>query len=188
MEDSLGSGIPGAPPRKEFGGGFGRGLLILQKTLIISCSLLVAIAITASAVLRYVLKLDLYGLEEIVVIFAFWLYFSGAAYGAYEDSHIAAGIVDVYVKNDRIRTLLNSFSYLVTTLLTYLFTYWAFQMLSWTIGKHGATPVWRIPLAIPQGAILFGMGLMSFYFTIHLFERFRLMRTGFGGSPDRPGA
>ncbi len=164
------------------------GLLVLERGIMIACGLLVAISISISAALRYIFHMDLYGLEEIVVIFAYWLYFSGAAYGAYEDSHIAAGIVDVYVRNPRIRTGIKLIASLATTGLALLFTLWAWQMFRWTLANHGSTPVWRISLAVPQGAILFGMGLMSFYFCVHLIARFREARASFRADPgaDRP--
>lgn len=52
-------------------------LLRFQRFVIIVSSLFVVASIGATVVLRYIFKTDLYGLEEIVVIFAFWLYFMG---------------------------------------------------------------------------------------------------------------
>ena len=45
-------------------------------------SVLLTILIAMATFVRYVIQGDLYGYEEWVKLFAFWLYFSGAAIGA----------------------------------------------------------------------------------------------------------
>ena len=54
---------------------------IVTRTFAIICfvmAITLAIIISAATVMRYVLEMDLYGYEEWIKIFAFWLYFMGA--------------------------------------------------------------------------------------------------------------
>ena len=55
-----------------------------------------------SVVLRYCFKQNFYGSDEVIMLFAFWLYFMGAVYGSYENSHIKADLLkdadDIYNK------------------------------------------------------------------------------------------
>lgn len=143
-------------------------LLKFQRTILIVCSLMIVIGITLGAVLRYVFKTDLYGMEEIIVIFAFWLYFMGGSYGSYEKSHITAELVSVYVTNPKIRSIVMMISSLITTGLCYMATYYALGFFSWSLIKGGTSTVWQIPMYIPQSAVFLSFILMSFYFTIHL--------------------
>ncbi|HOO62835.1 MAG TPA: TRAP transporter small permease, partial [Synergistaceae bacterium] len=54
-----------------------------------STSIILAVLISAATFVRYVLHGDLYGYEEWVKLFAFWLYFSGAAIGAFNGTHVS---------------------------------------------------------------------------------------------------
>ncbi|PKL01653.1 MAG: hypothetical protein CVV55_08465, partial [Synergistetes bacterium HGW-Synergistetes-2] len=63
-------------------------LLKLQKALLVLSSCFVVLIMCVAVLLRYVFKTDLFGIEEIVVIAAFWLYFIGSSYGVYDKSHV----------------------------------------------------------------------------------------------------
>jgi TRAP-type C4-dicarboxylate transport system permease small subunit len=162
----------------------GHALLGLQKGIMIVCSIVVAVGISIAAVLRYVFRTDLYGSEEIIVIFAYWLYFAGGAFGAYERSHITADVVSVYVKNPRLKAALACFSSLCTFGLSTLFAWWGWHMFAWGLEKGGATPVWRIPLVIPQSAIFFGLVLMSVYFAGNVLEDGKVLAAAWRKDPE----
>jgi len=52
-------------------------LVKLQRWLMVASSIFVMLIMCLEVLLRYVFKSDLFGIEEIVVIAAFWLYFMG---------------------------------------------------------------------------------------------------------------
>lgn len=52
-----------------------------QRSILIICNLAIMIIVVASFLARYLFSLDFYGAEEILLVFAFWLYFIGAAGG-----------------------------------------------------------------------------------------------------------
>ena len=138
-------------------------------------SLVLSFLITFGAFLRYVFHINLYGVEEIIAFFAAWLYFVGAAYGAYEDSHIQADVVFSFVKNLKIQSIIHAFVGGVVFLLSILGIYAAWGMVSFSFQMGTQTPVWRFPLWIPQGSVLFGFVLMMLYFGVHFVEKLKRM-------------
>ena len=76
-------------------------LLTFEKVIMIIASILVVILITISVVMRYILEKNFPGMEELVVMVAFWIYFMGGIYGSYENSHITADILSVFVEKER---------------------------------------------------------------------------------------
>ncbi|HAH68357.1 MAG TPA: hypothetical protein DCL58_01100, partial [Synergistaceae bacterium] len=103
---------------------------IVTRTFAIICfvmAITLAIIISAATVMRYVLEMDLYGYEEWIKIFAFWLYFMGAGYGAFAGSHVSADLVQSYVKESTIKRLLIFTRTAVTLGITLLFTWWGWD-------------------------------------------------------------
>lgn len=143
-------------------------LLKIQRFILVISGLFVIVGISLVVLFRYFLKLDLFGMEEIITIFAFWMYFIGGAYGAYERSHISADLVSSYVKNDRWRTSLKAINSIITAGLCVLFLKWAYDYFLWTLDANPKSTALHIPMIIPQSAILIGFILMSFYFLVHL--------------------
>ncbi len=152
------------------------GLLSLQQNIMFYFSLILAFSITIGAIVRYVFRANVYGLEEIVAIFAFWLYFVGSAYGAYEDSHIKADVVPSFVTNEKLKNTLITFSTGLTIVCCFIGIYFAWGMISFSFLKGTQTAVWRIPIWIPQGSVLFGFIMMSLYFSMHFKNQLRELK------------
>ena len=62
--------------------GFWKILKCLIEWLMIICSVGCSGVIVISTIMRYFLTKNWYGADEIILMFAFWLYFMGAAYGS----------------------------------------------------------------------------------------------------------
>lgn len=142
-------------------------LVGIQKVILVLASLSIIIGISTQVFFRYILEINLFGMEEIIVIFAFWLYFIGASYGTYERSHISADIVTVYIRNQRLKNLIRVIISLITLLLCLLFTYWAIDFFMWGIEQGARSTSLHIPMTIPQSSIFVGFILMSFYLIVH---------------------
>ncbi len=155
-------------------------LLRFQRFVIIVSSLFVVASIGATVVLRYIFKTDLYGLEEIVVIFAFWLYFMGGAYGSYTRTHITADIISVAMPEGRLKSLIVVFSSSITFIFSLLFSYWGYDFFMFGVKMSARTPVWRIPMVVSYTAVFLGMILMTFYFLVDLLADIKTMRGRFG--------
>ena len=148
-------------------------------------AMLLMVIITAATLMRYVFEMDLYGYEEWVKIFAFWLYFIGAGYGAFTGTHISADLVSSYLKDGVFKKSLTFLKCLVTLGVTLLFTkygwdYFIFGFLG-PLGTGVAIPrtvAWRIPLWTAYASIFIGLLSMSYYF---LWDTIRAAQALFGG-------
>ena len=146
---------------------------IVTRAFAIICfamAIILALVISAATVMRYVLEMDLYGYEEWIKIFAFWLYFMGAGYGAFAGSHVSADLVHSYVKEGFIKRLL-IFTKTVVTLKSLFFSHGMDGTSSiWFRGPLGTgiaipkTVAWRIPLWTGYLPIFIGLFFMSYYF------------------------
>ncbi len=143
-------------------------LIGIQEYIMIFSSVLIAGMIFIGAVMRYILKTDFYGMEELLMIFAFWLYFIGSSVASYEDSHINAELLSAFIHNERIKGLLKIFKYFLSLLISLLTTKWCVEFIMWNLDKNPKTPVYGIPLLVPQSAILISFILMSIYILGHL--------------------
>ncbi len=148
-------------------------------------AMLLMVIITAATLMRYVFEMDLYGYEEWVKIFAFWLYFMGAGYGAFTGTHISADLISSYLKDGVFKRFLTFLKCLVTLGVTLLFTkygwdYFIFGFLG-PLGTGVAIPrtvAWRIPLWTAYVSIFIGLLSMSYYF---LWDTIRAAQALFGG-------
>jgi TRAP-type C4-dicarboxylate transport system permease small subunit len=143
--------------------------------VIVANSLLITLIIAGAAVARYIFKVNFYGYEEIAVLVAFWLYFMGAAYGSYNNTHVSADIVDAYLPECRIKRALTFVRHLVTCAVCGLFAYYGYEFFSFgfvgPLGNFQFKPtsmVWRIPLWTSYAAIFAGLILMEVYFLRNL--------------------
>ena len=143
-------------------------VLKLERFVIVLTGWLVTVLIVLGVVLRYLLNADLFGIEEILIILAFWLYFMGSAYGSYEGSHIRADIYKVFLKNPKAVKLINLLTLSISSFTSAVFTIWGFKYVLWGLQKGAKSPGWRIPQVIPQSSIFFGFLLMTVYFSVHL--------------------
>lgn len=155
-------------------------LVRIQEWLLTLSSVFVVLIMCVEVFLRYVIKSDLFGLEEIVVIAAFWLYFMGSSYGVYEKSHVKADIIPQMLK-PRHRALLSVAVRFTMAALCILYSIWAVEMVRYSIEWMPRTTGLRIPIFISQTSILAGYVLMSLYSIVYFFEElFHLLDTGDG--------
>ncbi|GHV30863.1 C4-dicarboxylate ABC transporter permease [Synergistales bacterium] len=134
-------------------------------------SLVITLIIMGAAAARYILHVNFVGYDEIVVLVAFWFYFMGAAYGAYNNSHVTADIIDAYVPLGVTRNVLAAIRWAAACFACGLFVYYGFNYLKFSfmgpLGNFRFLPksmTWRIPLWISQSAIFIGLSLMELYF------------------------
>ena len=143
-------------------------VLWIQEKIMIFTSLVIAAMILMSAIMRYVFHSDFYGMEEIVIILAFWLYFMGSSYAAYEDSHIKADLLSSMAKTKKTKAILSAIKNVLSLLISLLVTKWCLGFIIWNIKMNPKSPVYGIPLLISQIPILISFVLMTIYIFTHL--------------------
>lgn len=155
---------------------FDKGLIFICSSFMFFGSMFLTLIISAAAFVRYVLGGDLYGFEEVVKLIAFWVYFMGAAYGSFNNTHVSADLISAYVPEGVGKRLLFLARDLVTFAVCGLFTWYGYDFFMFgfkgPLGTWIAIPtttVWRIPLWTSYLAIFFGLVCMSIYFLRNLF-------------------
>lgn len=144
-------------------------LVKIQQWLMIISSIFVVLIMCVVVVLRYIFRSDLYGIEEIVIIAAFWLYFIGSSYGVYDKSHVKADIIPQMLSK-KAQALLSVIISFTVAGLCILFTYWSIDMISHCLKYMPRTTGLRIPIVIAQFSIFVGYFLMSIYSVIYFLE------------------
>ncbi|MEG1798836.1 MAG: TRAP transporter small permease subunit [Synergistaceae bacterium] len=138
-------------------------ILKFEEAIMISVGLLLPIIITVGVIFRYVLKIDLYAIEEFEVFLAIWFYFMGSAYSSYKKSQITADILQVMTKNFALRKFFAIVATGLTLAISLAIAYFCTDMISYAIEKKPETAVWKIPLVAEYIAVYAGLILMTVY-------------------------
>ncbi len=154
-------------------------LIKIQEVALIILSVCVVSLMSLLVIFRYILKIDLFGIEEIVVIFAFWLYFIGGSFGSYTRSHITADVITMYIKDDRLRDKIKLVTSFVTVVLSFILTYYALDFFIWGINKGARTAVVANTLVIPQSSVFIGYAIMTFYFSVYLINDLKIYQKSY---------
>ena len=165
-----------------------RFVVLIQKILIASCSLLIAVTFGIVVVLRYGFQANLFAYEEWMLVAAFILYFFGAAQGSFDNSHIKADILMELIRSESAKRNLNLFVLALEVAIGAVLSWWGYLMVVDDLSRYPelpATPVYSIPLAVPRGTIFIGFVLMTIYAVMH-FVRLLLDTPG-GGTDEAAG-
>jgi TRAP-type C4-dicarboxylate transport system permease small subunit len=148
-----------------------RYLVQAERTILIICNLAIMIIVVAAFLARYLFAVDFYGAEEILMIFAFWLYFIGGAIGSYERSHIEADFISAWLGDTAAARALGFLRDTIEIVVLFVLTYWSFLLVKFSIERWPITPGWKIPLLVPQSAITVGFVLMTLHALVHFWNR-----------------
>lgn len=135
------------------------------------CAVVLTLVICVATFFRYILEGNLYGYEEWVKIIAFWLYFMGAAIGAYNRTHVSADLVNAYLTDGTLKKFLIVLRNAITVCVALLFTWYGYDFFMFgfrgPLGTGIAIPmtsVWRIPMWIGYLSVFLGLLFMVYYF------------------------
>ena len=145
-----------------------RLLIRLEQYILVICSSGAMLVIVLSVIMRYILKSDLYGIEEIIVPLALWLYFIGGAYGSYEGSHISADIITELIKSPKIIRGIKIFIAGAVLFCSAVFAKWGLDFIGWSIKVGGKSTSLQIPLLLSRIPLTICFVLMVLYSIYHL--------------------
>jgi TRAP-type transport system small permease protein len=149
------------------------GMIKAQRVVLIVCSVIITVLVFGAVLMRYIFHYPGMEVEEIATLVAFWLYFTGAIYGAYERSHIKTELIHLVLKQPRRYALAKSAASLITLALAGIMVYWGYTFFVWGIQKWARSPVLQLPMVYAQSSIFFGAVFMSFYFLVELVDNIR---------------
>ena len=149
------------------------GAAMVQRAVLIGCSVFITVLVFAGVLMRYVFHYPGMEVEEIATLVAFWLYFVGAIYGAYERSHIKTELIHLVLKKPRHYAFAKCAASLITLVLAGIMSYWGYTFFVWGIEKWARSPVLRLPMVYAQTSIFVGAVFMSLYFLVELVDNIR---------------
>ena len=138
------------------------------------CGIALTCVIFAAVVMRYCFKLDFFGSEEIILLFAWWMYFLGGIGGSQEDSQIKADMVEVFCSNRFIIDLVKGIAKALESVVFIFCTYLAILMLQTNFVKMPRTTGLKIPYVVSQLPIaigFFGMAVFAVYWALYYISK-----------------
>jgi TRAP-type transport system small permease protein len=132
---------------------------------------------------RYVLEMPLMGLEEMALIPTIWLYILGSVNASREDTQIRANVLEIFLKTDRSRALLQALSDLISIVISLWMCWWAWKYLSYALRVGKETPTLYIPTLTYESALFIGLVLMTLFTSWHLLRNVRYL-LGMRATPD----
>lgn len=127
----------------------------------------VMMMVFVNTVARYLFNANFSWIEEMLTIFAMWMYFLGGVIGAEEESHIYGDLVSGSLRSQKVKKWLTVGVNLLNTLCAAFFTYLAIAYCVQQT-KFGVTTAYlRLPKGTSQYAVGFGMIGMTFYWLFH---------------------
>lgn len=124
----------------------------------------VVLAVAGGAIMRYVFRKDIYGIEELTTVAAFWMYFAAAVYATKTRKQISAEMFSIFTKNPVVLYCSVLAQRVITFLLCLIYSWWGWQFFHWSVTDGGKTNLWQLPVFVGQGAVFFGLLGMLAYF------------------------
>ena len=145
-----------------------KGIRSFYQTAIFVSGMIILLAMVATVVLRYVLKMNLFGMDEIILCFVFWFYFFGGVYGSREDSQIRADVAATLIKNKKAVWILRLVTRVIELVVLAFLVVLSVQLFITNCDRMPSTQGLKIPYIVPQFAIVVGFALMFIYNVGHL--------------------
>jgi len=149
---------------------------IFDNVMFISSGL-VCVLIVVGAVMRYILKKDFYGSEEVILLIAFWMYFIGSAFATHEGSQISADLISSSLGNERHKIILKVAQRFIELILFGVLTWWAFRFGKFSIETGQKTQVYKIPMIASLSSVLLSFVLSMLYSAINIYKDIKQYRS-----------
>ena len=148
---------------KKVVNGFLNGLATVQKVLAVAVCLIVPVIIVTQVFMRYVLKVPLMGIEELLTFFIIWLYMLGGGVASRERTHISCGILTLYMKKPLTIKIFNVCKALFGCICGAWICRWGWWYITYSAKLWKVSDLLHIPMVIGEGAVFVGFALMLIF-------------------------
>lgn len=136
--------------------------------LIFLCAAVALVVMVASVFMRYVMHMDFFGYEDVLMLFVIWMYYLGATYATYEETHIKGDMMSHLFKTPKAKKFYNISIYAFAVVCMAFWMKWGFGYVTWNFSTGGTTSALKIPLVASQIAIYVGICGLFFFSVLHL--------------------
>jgi C4-dicarboxylate transporter, DctQ subunit len=184
----MGGGRAAARPPADAGGDEGLAMMKRFRAVVERCNyalgmasglgiLAMGLILTYEVLVRYLFSAPTIWVQETSIYLYMWTMLAAASYTLQKRKHVH---VDLLVDRlpARPKAVLEALTSAVGTLFCGIVSVQAYQMIEATVrfGKVSATPL-RVPMWIPQSALLMGFVLLTFQFAFSLLDRVTELRS-----------
>lgn len=142
-------------------------LLKFEYAIVITCCIAIVGLVFFTVILRYVFKTSFQGMEELVMLFAFGIYFIGGAIGSHDESQISADVMSIFIKRPKSVFSLRAVQNVIDAILISICGVFATRQMLFVLGEGSRTVGLKLPTWIIYTIILVGLFLMAFYSVYH---------------------
>ncbi|GAB1399073.1 hypothetical protein MASR1M66_05250 [Aminivibrio sp.] len=134
--------------------------------------LLMGLMLCYEVVCRYFFKAPTIWAQETSIYLFIWTMLAGSAYTLQKGKHVRIDLLIEHL-SERIQHILEMITSFVGMIFCAIVSWQAYEMIAASVGydKVSATPL-RVPMWIPQMALLLGFVLLTFQFALIIAERF----------------
>ncbi|MDR3165395.1 MAG: TRAP transporter small permease [Synergistaceae bacterium] len=143
-------------------------ILTIQRVILFIATAVVIITLMVVVLARRLFHVNILGYGELLVAAAFWMYFIGSAYAGWEESHIKADMMSLFVKSERVKLKIGIAAKTVEVLVSIPIIYLAYEMLVFDVETKQSTIDLDIPMVFIQSAMLICFVLMTFYSVVYI--------------------
>lgn len=148
-------------------------IITVQRTVAIITCIAIPIIVVYQVILRYVLKMPLMGVEELLVFFIIWLYMISGSVASEQRNHIECGILTLYIKKEQSMRIFNMFKSIFSVGIGMWLCYWAWWYFTYSLKCWKISDVLGLPYFIAESAVFIGFILMLFFTIIQMIDNVR---------------
>jgi len=137
-------------------------LKIENAAVIVSCIAMISL-VFLTVLIRYIFRTGFQGMEELVMLFAFVIYFIGGALGTYHETQITADMMSLFVKKPRKMAFIKFIQNLIDAVLIGICAIYSTQQMLFMYEIGGRSTGLKMPIWINYTIVLAGLFLMSIY-------------------------
>lgn len=157
-----------------------RALMVFFETIMTTANLVICILLLIGAFMRYVLHKDFYGMEELVLMVAFWMYFVGSAVATREESQVSADLISSMLKNEKASAVMTLLRTVLTLVLFGVLAKWAWDYLMWSLAMRPTSAVFKLPMTIAHSSLFFSFAMSVLYEIKHVCHAAVVLHKAFG--------
>ena len=133
------------------------------KPFVVLISIAIASLLSFGIFTRSILNEPVFGLEELILMAAMWLYMLGAVLASKDRSHLSADFIQVFVENQKIISFMHLVATTISLIMASFFAVWSYDLMIWAFEKSQTTTVFQLPWYLSQSSLFVASALFIFY-------------------------
>lgn len=143
--------------------GIDSALLKIQNLILVFSTAIIILFMCTGVVMRYFFHANFHGLEELLLIMGFWIYFFGGSVAFHDEDHMEASILQPRLKTQKSKDIYLIARNVLSLPTLVIVCKWSYDYVVWSIDLLPTTVTYNIPYAVAQVPILICFVLAVFY-------------------------